>query len=245
MGNKAQANLKYKTGYGRNYANLRKEEFNKKRDFTVRELAEFISISYPTISNIETEKRFPTIEQVYLYKNFFKDFCGMDISLDYLVGETAVISPSLNGICNYLHISESAANSILDITDMQTDHIFEKSYDDIYSSFKQAIENAEIFDYLISPAHRYSGDIRQLIANLKQLKAESAKLMNEQFDNGETFQSLELKINAISYNISLYASELIFEFDEKYKDPDKYDQLRAKYQKKRIAEMFDENIRKD
>jgi transcriptional regulator with XRE-family HTH domain len=245
MGNKAQINLKYKTGYGRNYANLRKEKFNKKRDFTVRELSEFLRISYPTISNIETEKRFPTVEQVYLYKNFFKDFCDMDISLDYLVGETTVISPSLNGICNYLHISENAINSILDITDMQIEYSFEISYDDISARLEKAKENAEIFEFLISPAHRYSGDIRQLIANLKQLKAESAKLMNEQFENDETFQSLELKINAISYNISLYASELISEFDEKYKAPDKYHQLRAKYQKERIQKTFDKNIRKD
>jgi transcriptional regulator with XRE-family HTH domain len=200
------------------YTDLRVE-----KGLSQTELAKAFDCNKQYISKVESGERSLSSKLLEKYADFF------GVSTDYLLGRTDIktTDTQLKDVCEYLKISEAAVNSVLDITEF-----------DIPG-------NAEIFDYLISPAHRYSGDIRQLIANLKQLKAESAKLMNEQFDNGETFQSLELKINAISYNISLYASELIFEFDEKYKDPDKYDQLRAKYQKKRIAEMFDENIRKD
>ena len=56
--NKKQSNLEYKKGYGENYANLRKTEYNGKgKDFTVRELEKLIGVSYTAINLIEKEKR--------------------------------------------------------------------------------------------------------------------------------------------------------------------------------------------
>ena len=70
--NKKQSNLEYVKGvYGKNYANLRKKEYNSKKDYTVRELADKLFISASTISAIEKETRLPTVDQVLIYKKFF------------------------------------------------------------------------------------------------------------------------------------------------------------------------------
>lgn len=102
--NKPQENLEYKKGYGANFANLRKKEFNGEKNFTVRELGNELGISYTTISLIEKEERFPTVAHVKAYKDFF------NVSLDYLVGETNVIQPSLQAVCEYTGLSEKAIN---------------------------------------------------------------------------------------------------------------------------------------
>ena len=69
--NKKQDNLEYVKGYGKNYADLRKKEYNHVKDYTVRELADELFISASTISKIENEKVYPTVEQVKSYKKFF------------------------------------------------------------------------------------------------------------------------------------------------------------------------------
>lgn len=100
--NKAQSNLEYKKGYGRNYARLREQKHNKKKDYTVRELAAELNISPSTISQIESEKRTPTVEQVMIYKKYF------GVSLDYLVGETDVTEVDTAMFCKYTGMSEAA-----------------------------------------------------------------------------------------------------------------------------------------
>jgi transcriptional regulator with XRE-family HTH domain len=105
--NKPQSNLVYTKGYGKNYANLRKKEFNSTQDFTVRELSKKLLISSSTISQIENEKREPTVEQVLAYKNFF------GVSLDYLVGETTVINSDLSDICECTGLNEKAIDLLV------------------------------------------------------------------------------------------------------------------------------------
>lgn len=102
--NKAQSNLKYKKGYGKNYANLRKKGYNDKEDYTVRGLAEKLGITPSTISLIEKEQRTPTIEQVNIYKDFF------NVSLDYLTGETKTMCPKLGEVCKMLGLNENTVN---------------------------------------------------------------------------------------------------------------------------------------
>ena len=103
--NKKQSNLEYKKGYGENYANLRKTEYNGKgKDFTVRELEKLIGVSYTAINLIEKEKREPTVEQVLAYKHFF------GVSLDYLTGETDATRVETAEICKVTGLTEEAIN---------------------------------------------------------------------------------------------------------------------------------------
>ena len=104
--NKKQDNLDYAKGYGKNYADLRKKEYNHVKDYTVRELAVELLISSSTISKIENEKVYPTVEQVKAYKKFFH------VSLDYLTGETKVCRTDLQMICEYTGLSEAAVRKL-------------------------------------------------------------------------------------------------------------------------------------
>lgn len=108
--NKTQINLEYKAGYGANYANLRKKQYNKKRDYSVRELAAELNISSTTISLIEKERREPTVEQVLIYKKFF------GASLDYLVGDVKTINADLQTVCEYMGLSEETVKNIISST---------------------------------------------------------------------------------------------------------------------------------
>lgn len=98
--NKASINLDYKKGYGQNYANLRKKDYNNEKDYSIRELSKIIGLSPTSISFIETEQREPTIEQVKIYKKQF------GVSLDYLTGETKVIRTEYRDICDFTVLNE-------------------------------------------------------------------------------------------------------------------------------------------
>lgn len=101
--NKKQSNLEYVKGvYGKNYANLRKKEYNSKKDYTVRELADKLFISASTISAIEKETRLPTVDQVLIYKKFF------GVSLDYLTGDTEILKCDMQMVCDYTGLSEKS-----------------------------------------------------------------------------------------------------------------------------------------
>lgn len=105
--NKKQSNLEYKKGYGDNYANLRKTEYNGKgKNFTVRELEKLIGVSYTAINLIEKEKREPTVEQVLAYKHFF------GVSLDYLTGESNATRVEMTEICKVTGLTEKAVNTL-------------------------------------------------------------------------------------------------------------------------------------
>lgn len=115
--NKKQDNLEYVKGYGKNYADLRKKEYNHVKDYTVRELADELFISASTISKIENEKVYPTVEQVKSYKKFFH------VSLDYLTGETKAKQSDIQMICEYTGLSEKSVTllRLLNLYSMQED----------------------------------------------------------------------------------------------------------------------------
>lgn len=143
--NKPQSNLYYKKGYGKNFANLRKKEYNGKEDYTVRGLAEKLKIASSTISLIEKEQRIPTIEQINMYKGFF------GVSLDYLVGETNIIKASKKAICEYTGLSEKAINAL------------NRYKDDINHELTSDILNALISDEnfydLVSYIYNFESDV--------------------------------------------------------------------------------------
>lgn len=112
MANKAQANLKYYKGYGKNIKSLREMHQVDGKICTVRQLSEIFSqngigISYSTISDIENERREPTVEQVQIYHDFF------NVPFDFLTGETKTQKKSLIDICNYTGLSEKAIESLV------------------------------------------------------------------------------------------------------------------------------------
>lgn len=66
----------------------RLKELRKKNKLTVRELAEKVNISYPTISRLENEETSFTSDYLRVLSSFF------NVSIDYLLG----ISPLENNI---------------------------------------------------------------------------------------------------------------------------------------------------
>lgn len=108
--NKKQDNLDYIKGYGKNYANLRKKEYNHTKDYTVRELSKELLIASSTISKIEKENVFPTVEQVKAYKNFFH------VSLDYLTGET-----TYNGQMSRAYENISRGGNLMSNTELRAE----------------------------------------------------------------------------------------------------------------------------
>lgn len=142
--NKSQSNLNYKKGYGKNFANLRKKEYNGKEDYTVRGLAEKLKIASSTISLIEKEQRVPTIEQVNVYKDFF------GVSLDYLVGDTNIIKADMKAICEYIHCGEDVIETIRSIYDEV--NIYNEEEKDSYIrdiNFLNNIFSSQLFKELI------------------------------------------------------------------------------------------------
>lgn len=140
--NKSQSNLNYKKGYGKNFANLRKKEYNGKEDYTVRGLAEKLKIASSTISLIEKEQRVPTIEQINMYKDFF------DVSLDYLVGETNAIKADMKEICEYTGLSEKAIKKINAYNNMRAFSGFSEQRYIISNVLNTLIESDLFLEYL-------------------------------------------------------------------------------------------------
>ena len=150
--NKPQSNLEYSAGYGENYANLRKKEYNDKKDYTVRELSAELNIAASTISQIEKEKREPTVEQVMIYKKFF------GVSLDFLVGDTKVLKADVKTICEYTGLNEEAVYKL---------HFYNNG------------EGADILNSLMEhlPAtcgiiHDYKKAISDTVEKIRELKSE-------------------------------------------------------------------------
>ena len=98
MSNRKQPTLNFVKGvYGDNWRKLREE-----RGKTVRDFAKQVYIAHPTISSIENEKLYPTVEQVIQYQKEF------NVSLDYLVGLTKTKDIDNNMITMYTGLSEGA-----------------------------------------------------------------------------------------------------------------------------------------
>lgn len=107
MGNKAQLNFDYHTGYGDNFKAIREAFLIEGKPCTVRQLSERISISYSTISNIENEERYPTIEQLQKYHDFF------GVSYDFLImGENSLQRIELIDICRFTGLNKKAIEKL-------------------------------------------------------------------------------------------------------------------------------------
>lgn len=152
MANKAQANLKYYKGYGKNFKSLREMHQVDGKICTVRQLSEIFSqngigISYSTISDIENERREPTVEQVQIYHDFFK------VPLDYLTGESESKSKELVEIEWFTGLSDK---SLLKINKMARNRHFDWSIDvlnELIENEKFGLLIAYLVEYFTKPAH--------------------------------------------------------------------------------------------
>ncbi len=167
--NKKQDNLEYAKGYGKNYADLRKKEYNHVKDYTVRELADELFISASTISKIENEKVYPTVEQVKSYKKFFH------VSLDYLTGETKAKQSDIQMICEYTGLSEKAIHTLVEFKKCQElDRLYNKEYHDKrFSKFQYT----DTISCLLCDMHDNPGTVFSLAAALNYNNEE--QLYNE------------------------------------------------------------------
>ena len=124
MANKPRKDLRFYKGYGINYAKLRQKLYNEKKDYSVRELAAEIGIFYATISKIESETVIPTVEQVYMYKDFF------NVSLDYLTGITVdkfdieEKESFFRKMSAYTHLSVAQLEALHKLSDDKSDALY-------------------------------------------------------------------------------------------------------------------------
>lgn len=101
MANKPQTRLNFYKGYGENFRRIRQEN-----NLTLNELEKQINFSVQTISAIENESRFPTIEQLNIYTEKF------NVPLDFLTGRIKTMSIDISLICEYTGLSEFTVDAL-------------------------------------------------------------------------------------------------------------------------------------
>ncbi len=102
MANKAQSNIKYKKGYGEHFKAVR-----KKHGLSAKQIQDMLGISYATVSDIENERRVPTIEQLQLYHDAFH------VSFDYLIGEIDEEDMNEHEVCQLTGLTPKALKEII------------------------------------------------------------------------------------------------------------------------------------
>ena len=161
MANKKQPNFNYVKGYGENFKKLR-EKFG----YTQGDLAKRFNVLNVTISNIEREKTTPTIEQLQLYHSEF------NASYEYLLGETSVYDVSIQDVCEYTGLSESAINSIIGINEFDP-----ASMDNI----NRILESPKLGMLLDSMAQCNSANIKR--EYLESIRGALESVINSQWSN--------------------------------------------------------------
>lgn len=104
MANKPQVKLKCYKGYGDNFKKLRES-----KGLTQEQLYSKIPISDKTISQIETEQRIPTTEQINIYSDYF------GASVDFLTGRTQIANPDNNLLSEYTGLSEETITMLVSL----------------------------------------------------------------------------------------------------------------------------------
>lgn len=222
MANVAQAKLCVK-GYGKNFKALRE---NAK--LTQEQLGDILHYSYKTISNIETEQRQPTNEQLLAYKTFFEKLLGTNVSLDYLTGHSKAKDLTKAEMCEYTGLSEK---SIVLLNQMSKLPRPKFSDTDRFADYKALYKSyIDIMNELIE-----NGYVFNLLFFLKDLISYSACCMNvsepeflesleweEQSDHCDMF---ELKINRLMQTI-------VDQYDYRKQMPDKNDMIQEGIKKR-------------
>ena len=221
MANKKQPNFNYVKGYGENFKKLR-EKFG----YTQGDLAKRFNVLNVTISNIEREKTTPTIEQLQLYHSEF------NASYEYLLGETSVYDVSIQDVCEYTGLSESAINSIIGINEFDP-----ASMDNI----NKILESPKLGELLNNMVQFYSASIRR--EYLQRIHSAIGSIINSKWSDDIKNYFFVLMYRKVIEGEEIY-SEQIEDYIAKIKlsKPKPYSDYKDNFYEKNADLIFDNFI---
>ena len=195
MANKTQVRLRFRKGqYGINWKKLR-ESTGK----TVREFAEEIYMAYSSISKIENETVFPTIEQINMYQEYFK------VSIDYLVGATSNSSVDLDDITRYTGLSQGAIEKLHSYVEMAKQKIVynEETNGVLVDNYIRTDWRTDLYNDIICDK-----SFESVLETLFDLKRETKLLLNVIKDTGDVESLIEGSIRGLIIKAQLLELEL-------------------------------------
>ena len=195
MANKTQVRLRFRKGqYGINWKKLR-ESTGK----TVREFAEEIYMAYSSISKIENETVFPTIEQINMYQEYFK------VSIDYLVGATSNSSVDLDDITRYTGLSQGAIEKLHSYVEMAKQKIVynEETNGVLVDNYIRTDWRTDLYNDIICDK-----SFESVLETLFDLKRETQLLLNVIKDTGDVESLIEGSIRGLIIKAQLLELEL-------------------------------------
>jgi transcriptional regulator with XRE-family HTH domain len=218
MANVAQAKLCVK-GYGKNFKALRE---NAK--LTQEQLGDILHYSDKTISNIESEQRPPSNEQLLKYKDHF------NVSLDYLTGHTTVTDVELSKMSEYTGLSEKALEEL---------HKFNVEHQAPFYPDGRSIGNSHIvLSSLIEKQF-----IQDIAENTMELYISGCRLLSDRGNSPslDYFDYDDMKCDECKVNLIEIVIKIINEFDERVSHKEEYSELKQARQSE-IKEKYEHLI---
>lgn len=200
MSNRAQPKLNFVKGvYGDNWRKLREE-----RGKTVRDFAKQVYIASPTISSIENEKIYPTVEQVIQYQKEF------NVSLDYLVGLTKTKDIDNNMITMYTGLSEGAIEYLHNLDEIAIE-LINRMFCQTVSDNPLMEQEYNLFSRLIDRVIDYINNSAEAEINRNNTikAAELANIYGSDFGIEQEIDTVELRLKAKGYGI--YKTDTVLE----------------------------------
>ena len=200
MSNRAQPKLNFVKGvYGDNWRKLREE-----RGKTVRDFAKQVYIASPTISSIENEKIYPTVEQVIQYQKEF------NVSLDYLVGLTKTKDIDNNMITMYTGLSEEVVEYLHNLDEIAIE-LINRMFCQTVSDNPLMEQEYNLFSRLIDRVIDYINNSAEAEINRNNTikAAELANIYGSDFGIEQEIDTVELRLKAKGYGI--YKTDTVLE----------------------------------
>lgn len=198
MANKPQPNFEFCKNYGENYKRLRTD-----KGLTQKELAKALNIVHSTISDIEKSKNPPTIEQLQAYHKYF------GVSYEYLLGETYVMKPDLQLICEYTGLSENAVEKLHEFYTAEYGHRYVERVNK--SVEIEGIENCPEFnDYAMNFINHLitDDDFANIIKRAVKLKEDIAE-MKATIPDDESNEQAQMLLTRQNRKILLRAKKFV------------------------------------
>lgn len=229
MSNRAQPKLNFVKGvYGDNWRKLREE-----RGKTVRDFAKQVYIASPTISSIENEKKYPTVEQVIQYQKEF------NVSLDYLVGLTKTKDIDNNMITMYTGLSEGAIEYFHNLDGISID-LINRMLCQMESDNPIMEQEYNLFSMLIKRVIDYIDNSVEAEINRNNTirAAELANIYGSDFGIEQETETVKLRLKAKGYGI--YKTDTVLEAQSI-----EIERLFSKIIKSIVKELVDEQQTKE
>ena len=229
MSNRAQPKLNFVKGvYGDNWRKLREE-----RGKTVRDFAKQVYIASPTISSIENEKKYPTVEQVIQYQKEF------NVSLDYLVGLTKTKDIDNNMITMYTGLSEGAIEYLRSLDEISID-LINRMLCQTVSDNPLMEQEYNLFSRLIVRVIEYIDNSTEVEINRNNTikAAELANIYGSDFGIEQETETVKLRLKAKGYGI--YKTDTVLEAQSI-----EIERLFSKIIKSIVKELVDEQQTKE